>query len=259
MEAAACVAAFMHQLGAKYAPRRPNAWVPLNFIGFLQSDRWRKDSQVIDFHHDSHDHRKSEFVAFSDVFYGPESDFIEGHSENPPERDAERRWTHEGLRQLAGPGDPLHIAYTQAVTLANSVSSSVSSTPSPSTRRRTSETTMRRVNFPGGVPGRKTLTRDRPRRPGPTRKAKTLRGIESRYETGVAVEFDCPSGAIKDRSTSTRTTSANSSRSAGLFVVDFKITFKLYHWWNHNRPEEPSIETMGRTRSPRTACRGSTN
>ena len=59
MEAAACVAAFMHQLGAKYAPApRPNAWVPLNFIGFLQSDRWRKDSQVIDFHHDSHDHQQ---------------------------------------------------------------------------------------------------------------------------------------------------------------------------------------------------------
>ena len=102
MEAAACVAAFMHQLGAKYAPRRPNAWVPLNYIGFLQSDRWRKDSQVIDFHHDSHDHRKSEFVAFSDVFYGPESDFIEGHAEDPPERDAERRRTHEDFRQLAG-------------------------------------------------------------------------------------------------------------------------------------------------------------
>ena len=78
MEAAACVAAFMHQLGAKYAPRRPLAWEPTVYGRFLQSDRWRKDSQVIDFHHDSHDHRKSEFVSFSDVFYGPESDFIEG-------------------------------------------------------------------------------------------------------------------------------------------------------------------------------------
>ena len=32
---------------------------------------------------------------------------------------------------------------------------------------------------------------------------------QSRIETGVAVEFDCPAGAIKDRSTSPRTTSAN--------------------------------------------------
>ena len=61
MEAAGCIAAFMHQLGAKYAPRRPHAWEPRCLLGAsFSSDRWRKDAQVIDFHHDSHDHRKSE-------------------------------------------------------------------------------------------------------------------------------------------------------------------------------------------------------
>ena len=28
MEAAGCIAAFMHQLGAHFAPRRPYAWQP---------------------------------------------------------------------------------------------------------------------------------------------------------------------------------------------------------------------------------------
>ena len=111
----------------------PDAWEPGVNGRFIRSDRWRKDAQVIDFHHDSHDHRKSEFVAFSDVFYGPESDFIEGQ----PKILQNATLNVDGLTKIfdnSKGGDPLHIAYTEAVTLANSVSLG-SRTPSPSTRR----------------------------------------------------------------------------------------------------------------------------
>ena len=78
MAAAACTAAFMHQLGGVYPPRIPDAWNPTRFNRFLNGDRWRKDNQVVDFHYDHHDGRKSEYVMFSDPVYGPESDFVEG-------------------------------------------------------------------------------------------------------------------------------------------------------------------------------------
>ena len=68
--AAAAVAAFMHQLGSPTPPRQPNAWAPGHYP-WLHTDRWRKDDQVIDFHHDPHDHRKTESVLFTDPFYGP--------------------------------------------------------------------------------------------------------------------------------------------------------------------------------------------
>ena len=78
MIAAACTAAFMHQLGGQAMPRIKDAWEARRFQSWLHADRWRRDDQVIDFHHDSHDHRKSEYVLFSNPFYAPESDFVEG-------------------------------------------------------------------------------------------------------------------------------------------------------------------------------------
>ena len=64
MMAAAAMSAFMHQLGGIYPPRTGSAWNPNHFAHFLNGDRWRKDDQIIDFHHDGHDHRKIRVRAF---------------------------------------------------------------------------------------------------------------------------------------------------------------------------------------------------
>ena len=124
MIAAACAAAFMHQLGGRYPPRQKDAWDPERFRLFLQADRWRKDNQIIDFHHDRHDHRKSEYVLFSNPFYGPESDFIEG----TPVLLQDVELKVDGLTKVFDNSegqDPLHIAYTESVDLANAVTEAV--------------------------------------------------------------------------------------------------------------------------------------
>ena len=97
MMAAAAMSAFMHQLGGIYPPRTGSAWNPNHFAHFLNGDRWRKDDQIIDFHHDGHDHRKSEYVLFSDVFYGPESDFEEGTPQLLQNVDSQRGWLVEDI------------------------------------------------------------------------------------------------------------------------------------------------------------------
>ena len=66
----------------------------------------------------------------------------------------------------------------------------------------------------------------------PERTARTPEESKS-VETGVAVEFDCPAGAIKQVHI-TKDHKRELIPVSGLFVVDFKITFKLYHWWNHD-------------------------
>ena len=47
MAAAACAAAFMHQLGGIAMPRTSLAWNPQVYNHFLNGDRWRKDNQVM--------------------------------------------------------------------------------------------------------------------------------------------------------------------------------------------------------------------
>ena len=53
--------------------------------------------------------------------------------------------------------------------------------------------------------------------------------------TGVAVEFDCPAGAIK-KVTITKEHLRELIPVEGLFVIDFSIELKLRHWWNHGAP-----------------------
>ena len=227
MEAAACVAAFMHQLGAKYAPRHKNAWSPGVYSQFIRSDRWRKDAQVIDFHHDSHDHRKSEFVAFSDVFYGPESDFIEG----TPKILQNATLNVDGLTKIfdnSQGGDPLHIAYTEAVTLANSVSVGVKNAFTFDTTTE-SETTVSGSYAGASLEEKLTETVH----VGLAREDSKDTEESKAVETGVAVEFDCPAGAIKQVHIN-KDHKRELIPVSGLFVVDFKVTFQLYHWWNHD-------------------------
>ena len=189
MEAAGCIAAFMHQLGAKFAQRRPNAWEPGVYSQFIRSDRWRKDAQVIDFHHDSHDHRKSEFVAFADVFYGPESDFIEGR----PKILQNATLNVDGLTKIfdnSKGGDPLHIAYTEAVTLANSVSLGVKDAFTFDTTTE-SETTVSGSYAGASLEEKLTETVH----VGLAKEESKDTEESKATETGVAVEFDCPAGA----------------------------------------------------------------
>ena len=80
--------------------------------------------QIIDFHYDHHDGRKSEYVLFSDVFYGPESDFEEGTPQLLQNVDL----NVDGLSKIFDNSkgkDPLHIAFSEAVELLNSVTTSI--------------------------------------------------------------------------------------------------------------------------------------
>ena len=225
MIAAACVAAFMHQLGGRYPPRQKDAWDPERFRLFLQADRWRKDNQIIDFHHDRHDHRKSEYVLFSNPFYGPESDFIEG----TPVLLQDVELKVDGLTKVFDNSegrDPLHIAYTESVDLANAVTEAVAEEFTFDTTT-TSETTV--SGEYAGASLEEKLTEE---------VHEGFKKDESREEaqskdsnTGVAVEFDCPAGAIKEVDI-VKKHQREQIPVRGLFVVDFSMELKLRHWWN---------------------------
>ena len=52
-------------------------------------------------------------------------------------------------------------------------------------------------------------------------------------ETAVAVEFDCPAGAIKQVNI-TKKHQRELIPVSGNFVVDFSMDLKLRHWWNQS-------------------------
>ena len=226
MMAAAAMAAFMHQLGGVYPPRSPNAWSPRVFDQFLHTDRWRKDRQIIDFHYDPHDGRKSEYVLFANPFYGPESDFEEG----TPKLLQNVGLNVDGLTKIFDNSkglDPLHIAFTQAVELDNSVTTSVKNAFTFDTTT-TSETTV--SGEYAGVSLEEKLTEEV--HVGEASE-KGRDEAESKVESdGVAVEFDCPPGAVKQVNF-TKEHQRELIPVKGKFVVDFEIQMKLRHWWNH--------------------------
>ena len=122
-EIAACLAAFMHDLGG-YVAWYPGAWDPRVHSKFLNGDRWRVDDQVIDFFYDHHDGRHNEGITFTDVFYGPESDFEEGTPQildNVELRDDSKSKLFNNSKGT----EPVKIAYEESVTLENSVSNHV--------------------------------------------------------------------------------------------------------------------------------------
>ena len=51
--------------------------------------------------------------------------------------------------------------------------------------------------------------------------------------SSVAIEFDCPAGAIK-QVTVTKRHQKELIPVKGVFVLDFSIKMKLRHWWNHD-------------------------
>ena len=225
--AAACVSAFMHQLGGVHPPRVRDAWEPQHFNSFLSGDRWRKDKQVIDFHYDHHDGRKSEYVLFSNPFYGPESDFVEGK----PKLLQNVNLNVDGLTKIFDNSkglDTLHIAYTESVELTNSVATSVRNAFTFDTTT-TSETTVS-----GSYAGAELEEKLTEEVHVGLEQEKTRDEAESKTGSdAVAIEFDCPPGAIK-QVVVTKKHQKELIPVDGDFVVDFEIELKLRHWWNHD-------------------------
>ena len=224
--ATAAVAAFMHQLGGVNVPRCPDAWNPSVFSHFLNADRWRKDFQVVDFHHDSHDHRKSEYVLFTDPVYGPESDFIEG----TPKLLQNVELNDDGLSKIFDNSkgkDPLHIAYTESVSLQNSVSTGLKNAFTFDTTT-TSETTV--SGDYGGASLEQKLTEEV--HVGLSKETSRDTAESKADETDVAIEFDCPAGSIK-QVVIRKEHQKELIPVAGKFVLDFSIKLKLRHWWNN--------------------------
>ena len=225
MMATAAISAFMHQLGGRYPPRSPDAWSPAHFSHFLNADEWRKGEQVIYFHHDTHDHRKSEYVRFTNPVYGTESDFKEG----TPKILQNVNLNIDGLTKLfdnSKGGDPLHIAYTETATLENAVATGLKHDFTFDTTT-TSETTI--SGEYAGTSLEEKLTEEI--HVG-LEEEETRDESESKTdETGVAVEFDCPAGAVK-QVVITKNHKKELIPVDGIFVVDFEIEIKLRHWWN---------------------------
>ena len=120
---AACISPLMHQLGGQVGYYL-KPWEPKVMAAHFNADRWRKDNQVVDFRYDHHDGRHSEYVLFSDAFYSPDSDFTEGTPQILENVNLKVDGKSKIFDNSRG-GDPIHIAYEEAVELENSVSTSL--------------------------------------------------------------------------------------------------------------------------------------
>ena len=124
--------------------------------------------------------------------------------------------------------DTLHIAYTESVELSNSVETSVKNAFTFDVTT-TSETTV--SGSYAGAELEEKLTEE---------VHVGLEKEEARDEAegkvasdAVAIEFDCPPGAIK-KVVVTKGHQRELIPVSGDFVVDFGIELKLRHWWNHD-------------------------
>ena len=227
--AAACCSPLMYALGGAHTPSPNTVWDPDVYDRILDGSRWRADNQIIDFHHDSHDHRKSEYVQFANMFYSPDSNFVEGRPKLLLNVDLEV----DGLTKIfdnSGDKGPLHIAYTQEVALENSVSTSVKNSFTFDVTVG-SETTVS-GSYAGASLEEKLSTEVHS---GFAEEKARDEAEGEKDSTGVAVEFDCPAGAIK-KVTITKEHQRELIPVEGLFVIDFSLELKLRHWWNKSAP-----------------------
>ena len=223
--AAACLAAFMHQLGGKYPPRTGDAWTPAKYEQFLNGDLWRKDSQRIYFHHDPNDHRKSEYVEFDNVFYGPESDFIEGTPVLVQNVELEVDGLTKIFDNSAGK-DPVTVEYIESVTLANAVTETVGESFTFDV------TTSSETTVGGSYAGASLEQKLSVEVHSGFSKDESREESESKEETNeIKVSLECPVGAIKEVKIVKKHQRENIPVS-GLFVIDSGVTMKLRHWWN---------------------------
>ena len=164
-------------------------------------------------------------MQFSNPFYGPESDFVEGQAKLL--QDVELKVN--GLTKIFDNSkgrDPLHIAYTESVALANSVTEAVAEEFTFDT------TTTAEVTVSGEYPGGSLEAKLTEEVHSGFKKDESREEAQSKESsTGVAVEFDCPAGAIK-QITIMKKQQREQIPVKGLFVVDFSMELKLRHWWN---------------------------
>ena len=225
--ATACVAAFMHQLGSPSPPRSGASWIHDSYVHFITTDRWRKDSQILFFNYDHHDHRKNEYVEFIDPFYGPESDFVEG----TPQLLQNVNLAVDGLTKIFDNSkglDTLHIAYSEEVTLEESVSNSIR-------EAFTFDTTVASETTISGSYGGASLEQKLSLEVHTGFEKETARDTEESTSatSAVAIEFDCPPGSIK-MVVVTKKHQRELIPVSGKFTVDFGMKMKLRHWWNHD-------------------------
>ena len=168
-------------------------------------------------------------MQFTGVFYGPDSNFVEGRPQLLQNVDLEVDGLTKVFDNSAGL-DPLHIAYTQEVALQNSVSTAVKDAFTFDITVG-SETTIS-GEYAGASLEQKLSTEIH------TGFAKETERDEAESKTdttGVAVEFDCPARAIK-KVVITKEHQRELIPVEGLFVIDFSIEIKLRHWWNKSAP-----------------------
>ena len=195
---------------------------------FLDANRWRKDHQIIDFRYSHHDGRKSEYVSFSDAFYGPDSDFTEGTPQILENVNLKVDGKSKIFDNSKG-GDPIHIAYEEEVDLENSVSTSLKNAFTFDTTVGT-ETTV--SGSYAGVSLEEKITAE-VHTGFSKEEGKDTEESKTEAET-VAIEFDCPPGGIKLLEVN-KDHKRELIPTKGLFILDFSIKMKFYHWW-HKAP-----------------------
>ena len=220
---AGCLTAFMHQLGG-IVDWTPGAWVPANYARLLNADDWRADDQTIWFNRDDHDHRKNEFVQFSDVFYSPDSDFTEGIPKLLPSVELVVDGLSKTFDNSKGTG-PVHVAYSESVELSNSVAMSVKEAFTFDVTVK-SETTVS-GSYAGASLEQKLSAEVH------TGFAKEEAKDTAESETNsdsVGIELEVPAGGIEKLDV-VKNHERESIPTQGLFIVDFSILMSFYHWW----------------------------
>ena len=221
---AACISPLMHQLGGQVGYYL-KPWEPKVMADHFNADRWRKDNQVVDFRYDHHDGRHSEYVLFSDAFYSPDSDFTEGTPQILENVNLKVDGKSKIFDNSRG-GDPIHIAYEEEVDLENSVSTSLKNAFTFDTTA-TTETTVER-GFPRRKSGAEAGTG------GPRRLLQGgrqgHRGKQDGSRDGSHRVRLSPGGNQAAGGEQGSQAGADSD-CKGLFILDFSINMKLYHWW----------------------------
>ena len=222
---AACLGATVHWMGGK-VEWYPGAWDPKVYSKFLNGDEWRKDSQDIYYHHDPHDHRKTERVAFKNVFYGPESDWEDGKPTLLKKAELRDDGKSKVFDNRKG-ANTFHAAYEDEITLENSISTHVSSTLNLDVT--TSSETKVSGEFPGGALEETIKTE---LHVGDTEEDARDEAENKSDSEKTALEFDVDPGQCvllainKDQQ-------IESIPRKGVFVIDGAIDVQLYHWWQH--------------------------
>ena len=219
----ACLAALMHQLGGERIPWYAGAWRDIEISRHIHGNRWRKDYQQVDYYYDHHDGRKSEGITFKDVFYDPESDFIEGTPQLLQNVELRVDAQSKVFDNSKGTS-PFHVAFEQEVALERSTSSHLASTFTLDLTQ--TEEISGGAEFPGGSLEAKFTSEQH--EGFSKEEAKDESENKSTSDT-VAVEFDVDQygismlEVIKDHQ-------RELIPRRGIFVVDMGMTLHFAHW-----------------------------